>query len=343
MVISYISAQMGLLILDMQVAQTKGQSIKDSTKRNLLCYLGAYEKFCNTYLLEYFPCDNQQLCRFGQHLSKTFQSPEAVGNYILGMKTCLALLGLEIPSPQERQMQMFIQGLKRAMPHEIKQAAPITPELLVRLSKVVKYTNQVEMVAWVAVLLGFYMFLRKSNLVPDTMTTFDKNYQFTRADMNLLGVDKAMMFEVRWSKTIQHKQKVLRLPVLPANNKGICPVFWVHYLTNKIPGLPTDPVLMIINDGEKVALSANQLIYRLRKWLILIGEDSLAYSLHSLCRGGATFAYESNMEGKMIKLLGDWASDCYKRYVDISMDKRYESMKAFVEALNSITGEYNPQ
>ena len=39
----------------------------------------------------------------------------------------------------------------------------------------------------------------------------------------------------------------------------------------------------------------------------------------------------------MIKLLGDWASDTYKRYVDISMDKRYESMKLFVEALNRIS------
>ena len=48
------------------------------------------------------------------------------------------------------------------------------------------------------------------------------------------------------------------------------------------------------------------------------------------------FAYQANMEGEMIKLLGDWASDTYKRYVDVSMDKRYESMKTFVEALNKM-------
>ena len=52
-----------------------------------------------------------------------------------------------------------------------------------------------------------------------------------------------------------------------------------------------------------------------------------------------TFAYQSNMEAEMIKLMGDWASDTYKRYVDISMDKRYESMKAFVEALNTLCEE----
>ena len=65
----------------------------------------------------------------------------------------------------------------------------------------------------------------------------------------------------------------------------------------------------------------------------------MAFALHSLRRGGATFAYQSDMEGEMIKSLGGWASNCYKRYIDISMDKRYESMKAFVEALNNLTAQ----
>ena len=54
---------------------------------------------------------------------------------------------------------------------------------------------------------------------------------------------------------------------------------------------------------------------------------------------GATFAYQSNIEGEMIKLMGGWASDAYKRYIDVSMDKRYESMKQFVEALSILTAE----
>ena len=39
------------------------------------------------------------------------------------------------------------------------------------------------------------------------------------------------------------------------------------------------------------------------------------------------------------KVTGGWASDCYKRYIDVSIDKRYDSMKAFVEALNNLTAE----
>ena len=231
---------------------------------------------------------------------------------------------------------MFITGLKRVMPHAIKQAEPITPEILLKLSKVVNYRDQVEMVAWTGLLLGFYMFLRKSNLVPDTIDSFNGNEQFCRSDVNLMGLDKAMMVEIRLSKTIQHKQKILRLPVLPAKNKAICPVFWMHVMINTIPAGPHEPVLALRSGHKVLALSANQLIYRFRKWLILIGQEPSKFSLHSLRRGGATFAFQSNTEAEMIKLLGDWASDAYKRYIDVSMDKRYESMKLFIEALDKI-------
>ena len=41
----------------------------------------------------------------------------------------------------------------------------------------------------------------------------------------------------------------------------------------------------------------------------------------------------------MIQFLGDWASDCYKRYIDVTIDQRYDSMKAFVEALDRLVAE----
>ena len=89
------------------------------------------------------------------------------------------------------------------------------------------------------------MFLRKSNLVPDTMQSFDKQYQFCRGDINLLGIDRAMMIDIRWSKTIQHERKILRVPVLPAKNKAIFPVFWVYQMTHRIPAEPDQPVLAL--------------------------------------------------------------------------------------------------
>ena len=331
-----ISVAVELLILDVEVANTRGESLRSSTKKNLLVQLKAYQEFCDRFLLNYFPADNKQICRFGQFLARIFSSPEAVGNYQSAVCTFSALLGLPIPNPSEKEMQMFTQGLKRVMDHEVKQAEPITPETLI-LSRVVDYTSQVDMVAWVATLVGFTMFLRKSNLVPDTMVTFDPQKQFRRKDINVLGPCTPMMAEITWSKTIQFKQRVLRVPILPVENRAICPVMWTHYMMQQVPVGPLDPAFTIWVKGEKMALSANQLVARMRKWLKLIKEDDSAYSLHSLRQGGATFAYQCNIEGEMIKKMGDWASDAYKRYIDVSMDDRYDTMKAFVEGLNKVT------
>ena len=280
-----------------------------------------------------------QLCRFGQYLVKYRQlkSPDSVGNYISGVRTAMAMAGYQVPDSLEKQMQLFNQGLKNLLPSETKQMKPITPEMLLKIYNIVDFTNLTDMVAWVATLVGFTLFLRRSNLVPEAMNKFEPEKQFCRKDFNVIDPLSVMMAEVRWSKTIQFKQKILRLPILPAGNKSICPVMWMHYMFEQIPGLPDDPAFMIIQKGEKLALSANQLIARLRKWLTLIGEDADQFALHSLRRGGATFALQCDIQGEMIKLLGDWASDAWRRYCDISMEQRYDTMEAFVEGLNKLT------
>ena len=273
------------------MAETKGEALRESTRRHLLSQLSAYQKFCDRFMLDYFPCDNIQLCRFGQHLCRTFESPDAVGNYLSGMHTMLALIGHEVPDVKDRQMQMFTAGLKRVMDHTVKQAAPMTPQLLVRISKVVNYKDKVEVIAWTATLLGFYMFLCKSNLVPDAMDKFNSLHQFQRCDVSLLGVNRAMMCEVRWTKTLQNREKVLRFPVLPVDNLAICPVYWTYRMIQENPGGPQDPLFLIRTPAAVLCLSANQLLYRIRKWLKLLGEQDQLYTLHSLRRGGATFAY----------------------------------------------------
>ena len=158
---------------------------------------------------------------------------------------------------------MFATGLKRILPHAIKQAKPITPEILLKISKVVHYADNVELMAWVETLLGFYMFLRKSNLVPDTMDDFDGTKQFQRQHIKITGPENVMMVEIHWSKTIQFKQKVLRVPVLPAKNKNICPVLWMYILINKVHAKPTEPVFLIRQGLERKCLSANHLLYEL--------------------------------------------------------------------------------
>ena len=96
-----IAGLLELWILDAEVARTKGESVKESTKKNLLTHLNAYLKFCERYHLVPFPADNHQLCRFGQFLARSFESAESVGNYQSGVRTFHVLLGLQYQIPRK--------------------------------------------------------------------------------------------------------------------------------------------------------------------------------------------------------------------------------------------------
>ena len=50
--------------------------------------------------------------------------------------------------------------------------------------------------------------------------------------------------------------------------------------------------------------------------------DPFAYSCHSVRRGGASWAFRLGLPGELIQISGDWASDCYKLYLEVSMDTK---------------------
>ena len=69
-----------------------------------------------------------------------------------------------------------------------------------------------------------------------------------------------MMIEVRWSKVLQFREKILRFPALPTGNKAICPVFWMHHMITSVEAGPLDPLFSLPHRKQKIALSANQLV-----------------------------------------------------------------------------------
>ena len=53
-----------------------------------------------------------------------------------------------------------------------------------------------------------------------------------------------------------------------------------------------------------------------------IGINSSKYSGHSFRRGGATLAFKLGTDHSMIKFLGDWSSDVYLMYNQMSQEDR---------------------
>ena len=56
--------------------------------------------------------------------------------------------------------------MAKLKPYCVRQAAPMTPEILIQISSVLDFKNPDSLVYWCLFLFAFFLLARKSNLVP---------------------------------------------------------------------------------------------------------------------------------------------------------------------------------
>jgi len=213
-----------------------------------------------------------------------------------------------------------LKGLRRTMVHATKQAKPMTPDMLKKIHDTLNFSDAYQVSLWSTMLSGFYMMLRKSNLVPKSVKAFKASEQLTRGDIKVNK--KALLVYVRWSKTIQFRQKVLKFPILAKPKSRICPVKAYRDMIKLHPGNEDEPAFSV-KDGAKLKPITYRRFNKFIKTCVQnIGYDPKGYSSHSLRRGGATWAMQQGVPSELVAIYGDWASECYKRYIDWSLDER---------------------
>ena len=74
------------------------------------------------------------------------------------------LLGYSTHNINDLLTNFSLRGIKRLHPHQVKQASPITPEILLDLYKFLEKNSKKDSVFWCLFLFAFFLFARKSNL-----------------------------------------------------------------------------------------------------------------------------------------------------------------------------------
>lgn len=64
-----------------------------------------------------------------------------------------------------------------------------------------------------------------------------------------------------------------------------------------------------------------------------IGAHPSAFSPHSFRRGGATFAFDCGLPAEFIKLQGDWRSDAYLVYLELTDNQKRAAVAAMAQNL----------
>lgn len=279
-----------------------------------------------------FPATSWQMVRYARYIANTVTSYETVMNYLSGVRRLHELGGYPVPDAQDSNLRHLMRAIRLELAHPVKQAEPVTPELLRQIYDHVDLRDTQDLVCYTALLVGFYLFLRKSNLVPEGVKEFNPRKQLTRADAQV--GQNVVLIIVKWSKTIQYQQKELLLPLLPAKDIRICPVFWLKLMLAKVMANSDQPLFSINKvGGGTEALTYDQLSKKLKHWVKKLGIPADRYTLHGLRRGGACHALEVGLIGEDLKILGDWATDAYMRYLDMSLQRRVDNMVQFMKEI----------
>ena len=251
-------------------------------------------------------------------------------NYLYGIRTLHVLLREEPPDFKDIEVRLTLRGLTKIMVTPVKRAQPMTPEILAEMLGFLNLNKHSDRVFWAIMLIGFFGFLRKSNLVPDSVASFDPVKQLTRNHITFKG-DIAII-SVTWTKTIQNREKLLEIPLFPIPGSALCPVAALKTLLLK-PGRGHNP---LFGKGNKVTFTYTQLQAKMRTVLKRAGYRQQAFSLHSLRRGGCGFAHRSGVPESLIQVQGSWASEAYKRYLSYPIEMRaLVSLKMREKILNS--------
>lgn len=311
---------MQLRVLKKDVRRSRRNAFATGTSANLRTQWRAYFLFCAFFHFNPMPSTLEVISLFAQFLSRTFRSIGAIRNYLHGLKVLHLSGGLEFPHLDRFELKLLLKGIAKLNPQTPRQPLPITPPVLIRIFRVLDLSLPLHATLWCCFVLSFFLFARKSNMVPPSRVSFDGRKHLRRGDV--LKCQAGLLVYFKWSKTIQHGERRLLIPLAAKSDSFLCPKKAFDNMCRVVPAGKAAPAFLVPGESGLVTLTHSSLVTYLRQILQKAGFNPKAFSGHSFRRGGATWAFKCGVPGELIRLHGDWKSASYLRYLEFSTETK---------------------
>ena len=298
--------------------ESRSRAFAKKTAMNDVSVWVKYLEFCIYFGLVAFPATEQVISWFAQKVANTVKSARTVASAVSSVKKLHLILKFHIRGFKDYLLRITLMGIGRGCSHVSQQAQPITPDILSKIYGKLDLSLKEDALFWLCCIMGFFLLFRKSNLLPDTLRGFDPSKQLRWEDLVYTGHN--IIVGIRWSKTDQfgRELKTYPLPVIPGS--FLCPLNAIRNVLKFTGCKGTDHIFA---RGDGTSLTYRQFQNRLRGVLAAVGvSNPKDFSSHSFRRGGATFAYLCGVPTEIIKLLGNWKSDCYLKYIHLPLQAR---------------------
>jgi len=281
------------------------------------------------------PLQHSHLLQYAAFLARILK-PSSIRSYLNIIGILHKEFGLPNPLLDNWALKSLLTGINRVKGSPPQQKLPITPAILMDIHSTLCFTNSLDSSFWAICLVAFFGMFRKSHLVPLSTSKFDPGKQLTKADFKIFSW--GILIVIRWSKTIQFREREVKIPIPCIPYSKLCPVTATnhafHFTLNDTTNSQAFNYLDQSTDTHK-CFTYGMFINKLKHHLTLIGVNPANYSGHSFRRGGASFAYQSGIPIELIKALGDWRSDAVLVYLTMPLTIRLNSANMLCKSILS--------
>ena len=315
--------------MDDAVAAYKLAQYAESTKKGIATATRSYLDFCAQTRCWPDPrtgISDEDLCRYIAWLARTVKYKTIVNYVTMGVRVYHLDTGMPYDVNQNNPaVRAMLKGVKRVLGDPTNQKMPITIDILNKIAHLLlTQPNPSALALLSAFTMGFFCLLRKGQLVPKNRAEGETDtHVLTRKDV-FRSPDGKLWIQLTHTKTIQFKERVLRLPLARIPGSLICPSLALDRYLQVIANSPLNSLFQEIDTrtANWVPLSYGRMMLHLKNAIKAIGLDPALYAGQSFRRGGATFLLSIGTDIPSIKAMGDWSSDAYLRYLEFSLGTR---------------------
>ncbi len=309
-------------VLDLTVTSAQKRHLEPATRKGNIRKFQKFLHFCELYRKVPLPVSITDLCKYAAFLSLTFKSVDSIQNYLRGVSTLHKQCGVTSPDLKDHRIVTLLIGLSKQKRHVIRQAAPITPEMLAEMFIFLSLQDPYEATIWALFLVAFYCMLRKSNLTPSSQSGYNPHKILLRQDIDIL--QDALHVNIKWSKTKQAGGTPTVIPLLSIPGSCLCPVRAYRRMIALNPAGREQPAF-INPDGNPILYS--QYMDAIKYLSRQAGYNPRLFSTHSFRRGGATFGFRASVDVDHLKMQGSWASDAILDYIRLPEAERLKTFQ----------------
>ena len=280
------------------IARTTQRTYKQKVKR--------YKVFCKSNKLKTF--SENSSCIFITYLARNLAFKTLL-TYTAAIKKYIKRYRTASYVKRFTALKQLLLGLKRIL-CKTKRNSPRLPILHKELKLLKLYCSKLPCpqdgrMLWCAITFGFFGFLRASEMVSKSQSTYERSRTLTVSHVKLYR--KHVKVHIECAKNDQYRNGT---NVILAKNRGSC---CPHRATKAYLHVrkPTDGPFLTFNDGTY--LTNKKLNDHIRA--ALPHSINGKYSSHSLRIGAATVAASRGYPKYIIQKLGRWRSTVFKKYI----------------------------